>query len=1130
MPGPTSLHGQGFPGSITKEEARRRIPPGSVETGGPGQPAMPGPTGTPNEGFPGSITKEEARRRAEAASLRAQAESGTGPFNPRQKQPEYTPPENWDDIYATETKPPPPLREPLNDPLAPQNAIPGTGSWWARPEPPKVPPPPQPSLGERITNFFDIKTPTGRSHVLASAALAGMTAAAPSFAPLLLGVGGVMYAGGLGAAALFRAGRRLLGKTPTLLERQSMHATAVADTARLRGEAMQATARGDAKLAESLGRDADQMASYAARHKEGLDAYSSGSKLEIAKHEMKETLRQANRIGGEGNRAAGAASNVLYMANTNNWLDVLLGFNRAGREAVSYFRKFKGGSHLVDNRASTISSTPFIGFNMYKHMADILTTKEGLASWKTLEGGINNASFMAAQYLTHRNVLRHANRKQEEGKKTETVVSTIPGSGAWMENAIGFMIRQGSNTTLPWNQAVQKWQQEAMQKPGFQESVDLFRRYIHDFDNARPPRGPQPDPLTPALRGPVSAPGAGPSLPRTPAGVRNEDFQRRMREFQQEHGKSLAYGATGLVLKQITDPSQLSTNSGDKLSQKDRFDFSEFMRGRAEQRRQTAADAKNDQNWANFDAKMKLYEENNTLWEDNAAASDETRKKLAREAWGRMQDIEQEFHVEYERWKHEKARDKYFDARFALGDRRVASRQKQNDANAEQLDAYLRRIGMENDPRAASSIEGVRQGKLNPDVEAQLAKKEAEKLRDQLRNAKIFGSRQAPLAQDPADDALASNFNHAHWIIGRNRQIQAGSPGTPVKVQPTKSNREGIKWEGKISPRDLSPTEEKQGLVANKIIQIHNDRLADIKNAVKNKQPIPPSKIEVADMLVLGKIIVTPEFLVPNATKPSKVPEPLYTQMKPFSESGFEAQAGNKPPVDPGEFDESAIRPFHRRQPPLGIVVPHVPGPGPRPTAPTMPSGTPPPTPQSPLSLGEVKEVRDGDSIVFPDTTKDGNRIANIDAPETKQTGGPAATAYANTLLEGASVLRRFFGPDTTKMKRPVEKLLIPRVAGMTSPLGSPLGIALQTSAAARLPLFNDFSREMVQAGHAMNYYDTTDPDQRYNKPSNPWFDETLSGLQRAANFARRGIWEPNNLPTPPWRWRAGKPAVATPP
>jgi len=138
----------------------------------------------------------------------------------------------------------------------------------------------------------------------------------------------------------------------------------------------------------------------------------------------------------------------------------------------------------------------------------------------------------------------------------------------------------------------------------------------------------------------------------------------------------------------------------------------------------------------------------------------------------------------------------------------------------------------------------------------------------------------------------------------------------------------------------------------------------------------------------------------------------------------------------------------------------------------------------TPDSLAGRADVIDGDTLRVAGRTV---RLLHIDAPETDQPGGAAATARLTKLTQGRRVACRREGTDAYD-----RDLAFCRVGELD------LGVA------------------MVAAGRAAAY-------RRYG--------DTYVGVERAARRAERGIWADPD-PVMPWEYRAGQRAGAgaTPP
>ncbi|EFB2493837.1 hypothetical protein FHO94_27195 [Escherichia coli] len=128
---------------------------------------------------------------------------------------------------------------------------------------------------------------------------------------------------------------------------------------------------------------------------------------------------------------------------------------------------------------------------------------------------------------------------------------------------------------------------------------------------------------------------------------------------------------------------------------------------------------------------------------------------------------------------------------------------------------------------------------------------------------------------------------------------------------------------------------------------------------------------------------------------------------------------------------------------------------------------------------GKVIRILDGDTIeILQDKKPVRIRLANIDAPEKKQTFGSWSTNQLKALLAGQAVTVSYTQTDRYG-----------RIVGRVFTLNS-----------------TEANRFMVQAGAAWVY-------ERYNT------DKSLPALQREAQEQKRGLWAGSN-PVPPWEWR----------
>lgn len=137
-----------------------------------------------------------------------------------------------------------------------------------------------------------------------------------------------------------------------------------------------------------------------------------------------------------------------------------------------------------------------------------------------------------------------------------------------------------------------------------------------------------------------------------------------------------------------------------------------------------------------------------------------------------------------------------------------------------------------------------------------------------------------------------------------------------------------------------------------------------------------------------------------------------------------------------------------------------------------------------------VVGVTDGDTITVlkPDKTQIKVRLQGVDAPESAQDFGSRAKQAASELAFGKDVTVREVDHD--RYGRTVGEVILPD--------GRLLG------------------HEMVGRGMAWWY--------RQYAPT----DRELARLEGEARAARRGLWEQSS-PIPPWDWRHGTGAAATP-
>ena len=126
---------------------------------------------------------------------------------------------------------------------------------------------------------------------------------------------------------------------------------------------------------------------------------------------------------------------------------------------------------------------------------------------------------------------------------------------------------------------------------------------------------------------------------------------------------------------------------------------------------------------------------------------------------------------------------------------------------------------------------------------------------------------------------------------------------------------------------------------------------------------------------------------------------------------------------------------------------------------------------------GTVGRAKDGDTIVVDGLTI---RLAGIDAPESKQPFGEAATGYLATACVGREVFVEVLGEDRYRRQ---------------------LGVVYLLDRPASL------NAEMVHAGLAW----------RYHAEKSEWLKE----LEDSSRKRRAGLWS-DEYPIAPWDWRKG--------
>ena len=131
---------------------------------------------------------------------------------------------------------------------------------------------------------------------------------------------------------------------------------------------------------------------------------------------------------------------------------------------------------------------------------------------------------------------------------------------------------------------------------------------------------------------------------------------------------------------------------------------------------------------------------------------------------------------------------------------------------------------------------------------------------------------------------------------------------------------------------------------------------------------------------------------------------------------------------------------------------------------------------------GDTVEVRVGGGL-FRRARMERIRLYGIDAPESKQRGGPRSTRHLRRLIgsgKGVQLIAR----DTDQYGRTVG-LIYPRRSGPEE----------------------SYNFRMVQAGHAHCYMLSAADQAAYQQ------------AQQDAQEHRRGLWKQRD-PTPPWEWR----------
>lgn len=135
------------------------------------------------------------------------------------------------------------------------------------------------------------------------------------------------------------------------------------------------------------------------------------------------------------------------------------------------------------------------------------------------------------------------------------------------------------------------------------------------------------------------------------------------------------------------------------------------------------------------------------------------------------------------------------------------------------------------------------------------------------------------------------------------------------------------------------------------------------------------------------------------------------------------------------------------------------------------------PSPAATLQ-GKVVHIADGDTLtVLVDHQQVKVRLAEIDAPESRQDYGQRAKQALGNLVFGHDVSVDYEGKD--RYGRTIGRVHLGRL---------------------------DVNAEMVRTGYAWVY-------RKYAK------DQNLYALEDEARAARRGLWAGND-PVPPWEWR----------
>lgn len=140
-----------------------------------------------------------------------------------------------------------------------------------------------------------------------------------------------------------------------------------------------------------------------------------------------------------------------------------------------------------------------------------------------------------------------------------------------------------------------------------------------------------------------------------------------------------------------------------------------------------------------------------------------------------------------------------------------------------------------------------------------------------------------------------------------------------------------------------------------------------------------------------------------------------------------------------------------------------------------------------------VSRIKDGDTVDVRDASGKFHciRIAEIDAPESKQRGGADSTAYLNKLLASGKVTVTYYKTDHKLCKYGPRK-----IAALTAS-----GVSIAAA--------------MVGAGHA--WHNTA-----FQREWGAAWAARLDALQLEAKRDRRGLWADSN-PVAPWDFRHQK-------